>query len=244
MRKEQEQQNEQKTEFLHSITHELKTPLTALISSSELLVEETSIVPSIRKRLSTNIRQSAYQMDRRVSELLDLARMQIGELTIAPESLEIGPLITGIVLQLDILFKNKGQTLTFEIPSSLPKVNADKSMLEQVLSNLLSNANKFSPADSNIVLKVKETDTTMIVEVEDSAPVILEQEKTKLFNPYYRGEDIDKREQIPGFGLGLAISKKLVELHGGEIWVETKSGEGNVFAFSLPALERRTNGTD
>ncbi len=85
-------------------------------------------------------------------------------------------------------------------------------------------------------------DRRIIVEVEDSAPVVSEEEKKKLFDPYYRGEGADRRERIPGLGLGLAISKKLVELHGGEIWVESKRTKGNTFAFSLPALDQTTNG--
>jgi signal transduction histidine kinase len=237
IRHQLEKENELKTEFLHSVAHELKTPLTAILSSSELLSEEASIDPHFRKRLSDNIRKSADRMDKRVSELLDLARMQIGELSITPTPLEIGPLITESALQLNILFTNKRQTLALEIPSSLPKVNADKGRLEQILSNLLSNANKFSPAGSKIVLRARKADGKVIIEVEDSAPAVTEEEKGKLFNPYYRGDDADKRQRFPGLGLGLAISRRLVELHQGEIWVETKPVEGNIFAFSLPALD-------
>jgi signal transduction histidine kinase len=236
-RKELEKQNEQKTEFLHSIAHELKTPLTAILSSSELLSEEKSIAPSLIKRLSENIRQSADRMDRRVSELLDLARMQTEEPRLTLEPLEIGLVITDVASQLDILFKNKGQTLALEIPRSLAKVNGDKGRLEQVLTNLLSNANKFSPAGSNIVLRAREADRKVIVEVEDTAEALTEVERGKVFNPYYRGEDADKRERLPGLGLGLAISKKLVELHYGEIWVKGNKGRGNTFGFSLPAYQ-------
>ena len=243
-RKELERQNNTKTEFLNSITHELKTPLTAILSSSELLSDEESLTSSVRKRLSDNIRQSAYRMNRKVSELLDLARIGAGELTIAPEPIEIGPLITESVTQLDILFKNKVQTLILEIPGSLGKVNADKDRLEQVLSNLLSNANKFSPVGSAIFLRARQAGTRIIVEVEDSAPAVTDEEKKKLFTPYYRGEDVDERAQVPGLGLGLTISKRLIELHQGEIWVESKPERGNIFAFSLPVLDQKIKESD
>jgi len=240
MRKELEKQDEQKTEFLHSVAHELKTPLTAIISSSEVLSSESSIPHSLRKKVINNIRRSSWSMDRRVTELLDLAKMQIGELRIEPEPLKMGSVITEVASKIRVLLEKKGQKLTLEIPDSLPKVNADRGKLEQVLFNLLSNANKFSPSGSDIILRVREVDRGIIVEVEDSAPAVTEAEKMKLFDPYYRGEDADKRGRFPGLGLGLAISKKLVELHQGEIWVKSKSGKGNTFAFSLPALDRRT----
>jgi len=241
MRAELEKRDEQKTEFLHSVGHELKTPLTAIISSSELLSEDSSTSHKLRERLIANIRTSANSMNRRVTELLDLAQMQIGGLKIESEPLEMSHAITEVASQLRILFEKKEQALTLEIPDSLSRVNADKGKLEQVLFNLLSNANKFSPAGSDITLRAREVDRRIIVEVEDSAPVVTEREKTKLFDAYYRGEDTGKGKQFPGLGLGLAISKKLVELHGGEIWVESKRERGNTFAFSLPALDKRTN---
>jgi len=242
MREGLQKQDEQRTEFLHSVSHELKTPLTAIISSSEILSEDSSTSHKLREKLVDNIRQSALSMDRRVVQLLDLAKMQIGELHIKPMPLEIGPAITEIALQLRILFEKKEQTLRLEIPDSLPKVNIDREKLEQVLFNLLSNANKFSPIGGDIILRAREVKKTLIVEVEDSAPVVTEGEKGKLFDPYYRGEDTARRDRLPGLGLGLAISRRLVELHQGEIWVESKSGKGNTFAFSLPVLDQRKNG--
>jgi len=242
MRMELEKLDEQKTEFLHSVAHELKTPLTAVISSSEILSEDSPTSHRLREKLITNIRTSAESMNRRVTELLDLAQMQIGKLVVEPTSLEMGRAITEMASQLEVLFEKKKQTLTLEIPDSLPEANVDRVKLEQVLFNLLSNAHKFSPSGSDIILRIREVDRKIIVEVEDSAPVVTEEEKEKLFDPYYRGGDSDMRKRLPGIGLGLAISKKLVELHGGEIWVKSKPGKGNTFAFSLPILDRGTNG--
>ena len=241
MRKELEKQDEQKTEFLHSVAHELKTPLTAIVSSSELLSEDSSIPAELTTRLINNVRQSASSMERRVAELLNLARIQIGTLDIQPEPLEMDKTITEIVQQLQVIFENKEQVLKLEIPSSLPKVNGDRGKLEQVLFNLLSNANKFSPTGSEIVLRVRELEGRVVVEVEDLASPIAEVERSRLFDPYYRGEDTEKRERFPGLGLGLAVSKRIVELHQGKIWVENKPTKGNVFAFSLPAMDRRIN---
>lgn len=245
MRKELQRQDEQKTEFLHSVAHELKTPLTAIISSSELIgTEMSSTTLSQRQRLARNISRSAWLMERRVAELLDLAKMQLGDLQLKLEPLEIGVIIEEVTSQLIPLFKNKGQSLKLEIPGCLSPVKADREKIEQVLLNLLSNANKFSPTGGNIMLRAKEVDDRIVVEVKDSAPVITEEEKEKLFEPYYRGGDADVRERIPGLGLGLAISKKLVELHQGKIWVESEPGKGNSFIFSIPTRNREQRGLD
>ncbi len=247
MRRELEKESESKTEFLHSVAHELKTPLTAIISSSELLDEadQASISPNQRERLINNIAQSAWSMNNRVTELLDLARVQTGEVQLQLQPLDIGSTIKELASQFLILFEKKKQSLKLEIPDYLPQVKADRNRFEQILVNLLSNANKFSPNGGNITLRAKENknDHKVIVEVEDSAPVVAEEEKRKLFTPYYRGDDRNRKEQTPGLGLGLSISKSLVELHKGEIWVDSKAGEGNIFAFSLPALQQRIEET-
>jgi len=177
-------------------------------------------------------------MNKRVAELLDLAKMQVGALEFKLEPLEIGAIIDEVVSQLISLFKNKEQSIKLEIPDSLPQMKGDRERIEQVLLNLLSNANKFSPTGSNITLRAREVGNRVAVEVEDSAPAITEEEKGKLFDPYYRGGDADESARIPGLGLGLAISKKLVELHQGSIWVESEPGKGNIFAFSLPTWDR------
>jgi len=236
LRQRLEEQNAQKTEFLHSVAHELKTPLTAILSSSEL-ADETFVSDSdLKRRLIKNIRNSAESLNRRVVELLDLAKMEIGELRIELEPTEISKILNKAASQLRILFQAKEQRLLLEIPKSLPKVNGDQEKLEQVFFNLLSNANKFSPTGSNIIVRTRETDKKIVIEVEDSAPALGKKDKEKIFNPYYRGEDAKKRQLFSGLGLGLSISKKLVELHQGEIWVESKPGKGNIFTFSLPTI--------
>ncbi|MFC2044863.1 ATP-binding protein [Chloroflexota bacterium] len=236
LREQVERQNEEKTEFLRGVAHELKTPLTAILSSSELLGMNSSDHTDIKRRISRNIQESAFSMNKRVSELLDMAKLQIGELSIKLEPLDINRTITEIQQQLQVLFQNKKQTIELEVSKSLPRVNGDREKLGQVLSNVLSNANKYSPVGSKIVLRVREQNTQVVIEVEDSGPTINEAEKTKIFDPYYRTGDTKRRAEIPGLGLGLAISKKIVELHKGEIWVGSKPTKGNIFVVSLPAF--------
>jgi len=121
--------------------------------------------------------------------------------------------------------------LSIAVPASLAVV-ADEQRLEQILLNLLSNAIKFTPEGGQIALRANTDTKSLIVEVQDTGPGISEEEQQKLFRPYYR-ISADRR-RMPGIGLGLVITKQLVELHGGRIWIQSEPGKGSTFAFSLP----------
>ena len=181
-------------------------------------------------------------MDKKVSELLDLANVQIGNLELKLESAKINVIIEEMASQLDSLFRMKRQSLVLELPDSLSPVKVDRERIDQVLLNLMSNANKFSPTGGKIILRARETDGRVLVEVQDSAPVITEENKDRLFDPYYRGGDAGERRRAPGLGLGLAIAKRLIELHEGRIWIENEPGKGNIFVFSLPAWDDGAKG--
>ncbi|MFC1929070.1 ATP-binding protein [Chloroflexota bacterium] len=237
-------EGDQKTEFLHNVAHELKTPLTAMIASSEILDEEQVSSGEYRKRLISNIRNSAESMDKRVSELLDIARIQTGVIVLRKEPIYINELLSNVALQIQPIFQEKNQILKLEIPDILPKINADSSRLEQVLYNLLTNANKFSPVSSDVILRAKVSSGQVVVEVEDSAPVISKEDSGKIFEPYYRSEDSEKREHQAGLGLGLSIAKYLIELHQGQMWFESGATKGNTFIFSLPALDQEPKESD
>jgi len=236
VRKELQRQDEQKTEFLHHVAHELKTPLTAIISSSELMTAEdiVNIPLEQRERLLNNINRSAWLMDRKVGELLDLARIQIGRLEMNLTPLDMGEIIEDLTSQLSSLFKNKEQSLEIVIPITLPQAKGDRERTTEVILNLLSNANKFSPAGGHITILAKADDSMITLEVKDSAPTISEVDRERIFNAYYRGGSNEEQQRVSGLGLGLAISKRLVELQGGEIGVICKEGQGNIFYFTLP----------
>ena len=135
----------------------------------------------------------------------------------------------------------KGQSLTLDIPPSVPMVNADWQRLEQVMFNLATNAIKFTREGGKIQVRLLRKSEELVVEVEDSGIGITEEEQARIFMPYYRVEA--DRPRFPGLGLGLALSKQLVELHGGRIWVRSKPGKGSTFAFSLPIAEEEEEST-
>jgi two-component system, NtrC family, sensor kinase len=236
MRQELQKLDKQKTEFLHHVAHELKTPLTAIISSSELMTaEEIPLIPlEQRERLLSNINRSAWLMDKKVGELLNLARIQIGRVELKLEPLSLNEIVEDITSQLSSLFKNKEQSVETNIPIALPRVKADREKIEEIVLNLLSNANKFSPAGGHILILASEKDEMVLVEVKDSSPIISNADKERIFESYYRGGTEDDQARVSGLGLGLAISKSLVEMQGGEIGVTSEEGRGNTFYFTVP----------
>jgi len=130
-----------------------------------------------------------------------------------------------------LALKNK-QTLNAELPPSLPVIQADEERLRQVVLNLLNNAFKFTPPGGSITVRAREENAYLITEVQDTGPGISKEEQAKLFEPYQQSEEL--RTRLSGLGLGLSLAKKLVELHGGQIWVKSQKGKGSTFAFSIP----------
>jgi signal transduction histidine kinase len=127
---------------------------------------------------------------------------------------------------------DRGQTLVTELPNSLPLVKADEVRLRQIVLNLLNNALKFTQEGGKIILRVTQKADSLIIEVEDNGPGIDDKEQAHLFEPYRRLEASEER--LSGLGLGLALCKTLVELHGGKIWAKSQAGKGSIFTFSIP----------
>ncbi len=230
VRKELEAEVERRIEFTRALVHELKTPLTPVLSSSELLVSELHEEPWAS--VARNIHRGAVNLSNRVDELLDLAKGEIGMLEVHPGSVDARQLLRGIADDMGAVVSSNGQSLELDLGPSLPMVWADEERLRQVVLNLLINASKFTPEGGKITLKAREEDGHLVIEVEDTGSGILKEEQERLFQPYHR--QVSDRERLSGLGLGLALCKYLVELHKGKIWVESKMGEGSTFAFTIP----------
>jgi signal transduction histidine kinase len=217
-------------EFTRALVHELKTPLTPVLSSSELLYSELHEEPWMS--IAENIYRGAANLSNRIDELLDLAKVEIGTLRLNREALDILPLLRGVGDEMAVVAKSAGQSLTLELPSSLPLVWADEDRLRQVLLNLLINASKFTQEGGKIILRAIAQNGSLVVEVEDNGPGIPREDQGRLFQPYHR--QLSDREHLSGLGLGLALCKNIVELHDGEIWVESEVAKGSTFGFSIP----------
>ncbi len=230
----------ERLQFINALAHELKTPLTSIVASGGLLLEELKKGGQSQEvRLTENILSATKKLEARLSELLDMAKIENLGFKLNLETLDMRPLLHNIANELLPVAAEKHQALTLDILTSVPMVNADKQRLEQVLFNLLTNAIKFSGEGSKIQLALRKEGNEVVVEVKDNGPGISMEEQTRLFTPYYRIEA--DRQRFPGLGLGLALSKQLVELHGGKMWVESEIGKGSTFAFSLAAAEQENH---
>lgn len=228
-----ETKEEEWLRFIDTLSHELKTPLTSIIAAAGLLEEELQDTAdeSHRKLMQTIIR-NANSLESRLTELLNIVKTGSGKLQLQFEPVDIKSLILGTCMQISPLMHNKGQKLNTELPDFVPIVQADGQRLEQVLLNLMNNATKFTQDGGVITVRVKKQETGLVIEVADNGIGISKDQQDKLFKPYSR--IAADRQKHPGLGLGLALSKQVIELHGGKIWVDSDEGKGAVFSFFLP----------
>ena len=228
-----ETKEEEWLRFIDTLSHELKTPLTSIIAAAGLLAEELeNIADKSSQKLIQTIIQNASTLEKRLAELLDIVKTGSGKIQLQLEPVDMKSLVQGTCVQITPLLQGKGQKLTTDLPASLPLIHGDGPRLEQVLLNLMTNAVKFTPQGGSISIKVREQDSGVTVAVKDNGIGIAKEEQSRLFKPYSR-VSADRQRQ-PGLGLGLALAKQVVELHGGKIWVDSESGSGSTFSFYLP----------
>jgi len=230
LRRKLETEIKKRIEFTRALVHEIKTPLTPVLASSDLLLQNTK--DKILHGLAQNIYQGATNLDSRIDELLDLAKGEIGMLRLSLEPIDPRHLLQKIYNEAASVALRNEQCLNIELPDSLPTVWIDEERFCQVVLNLMNNAFKFTPAGGQVTLKARQEDTNLVVEVHDSGPGIDKEDQQLLFEPYQilKGD----KEHLSGLGLGLSLSKQLVELHGGQIQVESQKGKGSIFGFALP----------
>ena len=227
----------QTLELVSFLTHELGTPLTSIITSAGLLAEELSLSPDDPKtKLISNILASAHNLDARASELLDMVKLEAEGFYLELNLMDLNVAIYNVIDQISPIVHSHKQSLTLNLAPDLPKIIADSLRIEQILTNLLSNATKFTPPGGSISLSASQQNDYIVVKVHDSGHSIPLEERGKVFQSYYRLKS-DSAKHIPGAGLGLALCKHLIELHGGRIWLESEETQGNTFAISLPVRE-------
>jgi len=221
--------NRMKSDFLITVSHELRTPLTSVRTAAEMLLEEEEKEDSqgVRTRLARSIAKGANRLAALVADLVDASR----EDELAPR-LELEPLpaqemVSGAVALMNPLLAAKRQTLSVEVEDPQPAVLVDRRRFEQVVVNLLSNAQRHTPEGGRIEVRIGGDDGDVVIAIKDSGPGVAETERELIFEPFFRGDS-------SGMGLGLAIAKSVVELHNGRIWVENNAGPGSTFFVALP----------
>lgn len=233
-----ETKEEEWLRFIDTLSHELKTPLTSIIAAAGLLAEELqNTADDSLKKLMQTIIHNANTLETRLAELLDIVKTGSGKLQLQFEPVDMKSLIQGTCLQVSPLLRNKDLKLTTELPNSMPIIHGDGPRLEQVMLNLMTNAAKFTPAGGIITIRARQQDNGLVVDVQDNGIGIAREEQSRLFKPYSRLSS--DRQRHPGLGLGLALSKQVVELHGGRIWVNSEPGKGSTFSFFVPRRPAR-----
>ncbi|MCX8126183.1 MAG: ATP-binding protein [Dehalococcoidia bacterium] len=231
LRQELQAEIARRDEYFRVLVHEMRNSLAAIVASSELLKDVAG--EGDATTVANNIRRSALELDRRVAELLDLARGEMGLLKVQARPVDLSLLLHQIVDETSPQASGKRHTLVLEAPETLPPVRADETRVRQIVLNLLNNAFKFTPAGGKIAVRARvETQDQILVQVEDNGPGMDEETKTHLFDPYWK-RSVRKGGE-GSLGIGLALSKLLVELQGGRISVESEQGKGTTISFTLP----------
>jgi len=220
------------TEFYSAMTHEFRTPLTSIIGFSQLLLSPGGdpLTPSQREHLE-DILESARRLLQLVNDLLDAARLQSGQMSLSIAAVDLGEAVREACAIVRPLARQREIAITCAIPADLPLVAADDLRVLQILLNLLSNAIKFTQVGGQVTLRAEAQAAFVQVSVHDNGPGIPAEDQEVIFQLFRRGS---AHERTGGSGLGLALAKLLVELHGGMIWVESEPGRGSTFHFTIP----------
>jgi signal transduction histidine kinase len=223
-------------DFLANVSHELKTPVASIQALAEALHDGMVEKPEKQQRYLQTIVEESLHIDRLIRDLLDLAQLEAGELTVVPEKLDLSAYLPNELAKYDHLLAEKRLRAILDIPSGLPLVLADAGRLSQVVANLLGNALRYSPDGASLDIAVKEVYSQIAVSVTDHGPGIPVVDQPHLWDRFYRVEKSRSRS-AGGTGLGLAITKRLVTAMGGEISVYSVPGAGATFTFTLPAAK-------
>jgi signal transduction histidine kinase/DNA-binding LacI/PurR family transcriptional regulator/AraC-like DNA-binding protein/ActR/RegA family two-component response regulator len=235
-----EEANHLKSRFLSMVSHELLTPMVLLVGLSEMMLHEgignRPPLPEAYRQDLTRIHASAQQLGSLVRDVLDLARSQLGQLTLVKKPLNLSEMLKPIALVCEQMAHSKGLQWQMDIPESLPMVMGDASRLQQVVLNLVSNAVKFT-AQGSVSIQVRSENASVTVSVADTGISVPLAEQEAIFDEFRQSERTVARG-FGGLGIGLAICRQLIELHGGTIGVHTSGDEnsGSTFYFTLPAL--------
>ncbi len=220
-----------KAEFISNVSHELRTPLHSISGFTKLMLEGRVSEPETQQEFLTIIDKQSDSLNKIISNLLDMSRLESGRFKIQKQPTLVRDVIRNAVVGLSSgAIEEKGIVIYEDIPA-LPRMKVDGERLGQVMTNLLSNAIKFSRNGGSVAVKGKVKGGKLLVEVADRGIGITKEAMPHLFERFFRGEN---SARVGGAGLGLYISKQIIEAHGGRIWIESKRGRGTTVSFTLP----------
>ncbi len=228
----------EQSDWVAEVVHEIRTPLTAILSYADLL-QRADVDENLRVQFITIIQQETQRVSNLATQFLDLARLESGRIRMAKVSLNIAEMIARAANIIHPTLKDNEQSLAIQILTDLPPTIGDDQRIHQVLLNLLSNAAKYSDPGDTITITAKAEAQNIIVAVSDTGPGIPAEQLPRLFHKFARLPG--KEHKVAGTGLGLVISRQIIEAHKGQIWAESEVGKGSTFSFTLPIIERSPN---
>jgi len=222
-----------KDDFYSTISHELRTPLFSIQGFAQLMLDEPELEPETEREFLETIRRQATQLSEMVNNLLDISKFEEGRLVLEKEEIAPVELINQTILKLQGFAHQQKVKIVPKLPVQLPPIMVDRQRLEQVLTNLIGNAIKFSEAENEVLITATTDKKEILVQVRDSGIGIPKEELDSIFSRYYQAGNKSERSAM-GSGLGLHIAKKIVEGHDGRIWAESVTGQGSTFSFTIP----------
>jgi signal transduction histidine kinase len=219
--------------MLGVVAHDLRNPLSTITMASQLLLDIGSPERTRERKQLEMMRRAAERMNRLIGDLLDAKRIESGGLTVDPRPEEVTTVVSDALEMLRPLASSSSLQLDAAVPDRLPRVPVDPARVQQVLSNLVGNAIKFTPAGGSITVRAElAPEGEVCLAVVDTGPGIPNEQLPHIFGRFWQGRRADRR----GVGLGLAIAKAIVEAHHGRIWVESQVGTGTSFYFTVPVV--------
>ncbi|MDG0867651.1 ATP-binding protein [Candidatus Lucifugimonas marina] len=233
--KELQEANAAKTRFLSTVSHELKTPLTIVSGFIDLLTDDAAQFKDDHVEALDIMRKNATRLGLLINDVLDISRMDAGKLRIEPTTFLINDLVEELEKSFEPVLETKNQSLSTSIPVSETWIEADRNRIAQLITNLVSNAHKYSEEGNEIRLNIAIESDYLSVVIEDEGIGISEEDQKQLFTAFFRADNRASRE-AGGTGLGLVIARSIAELHGGKLWLNSIENQGTTVAFKIPGI--------
>jgi signal transduction histidine kinase/ActR/RegA family two-component response regulator len=229
--------SQHKSEFLASMSHELRTPLNAVLGFSEVLLERMfGDLNERQEEYLHDIHSSGRHLLELLNEILDLSKIEAGKMALEYSSIDVRSVLDDTAAMLRERAATQGVELSLDVADDIDVVHSDVLRLKQILLNLMTNAVKFTGAGGSVVVRARRRGADVDITVTDSGIGVPEADQQRIFESFQQGGRGSSREE--GTGLGLTLSKRLVELLGGRMWLDSKVGVGSTFGFSIPGRER------
>ncbi len=228
-----EEASKHKSQFLANMSHELRTPLNAILGYTELVIDGIyGEAPEKMRTVMERVQSNGKHLLGLINDVLDLSKIEAGQLVLSIQDYSIKDVVHGVYSAVEPLASGKKLAFKIDVPPNLPPARGDDRRLTQVLLNLVGNAIKFTDT-GEVAVKAAASNGSVTISVHDTGPGIAEADQAKIFEEFQQA-DSTKTKAKGGTGLGLSIAKRIIEMHGGKLWVESRPGAGSTFSFTVP----------